>query len=287
MKCKKPILFLLFSFLLCSTKSQTITNVVAKQDGDNVLITYYLECEGDAIISISFSEDGGSTFKGPLKSITGDNGAGIKPGSKTIIWNTLKDQTLLVGDNIVFRVSMPSKFGKFTDSRDGKTYKTIKIGKQIWMAENLAYKPSNGNYWVYKNIESNLAENGCLYDWYTAKTVSPSGWHLPTDEEWETLISFLGGKENACSKIKETVTNNRNVGTKVSGNETGFTAILSGIRTNFGMFTGIGGSGYWWTSSESTAAWGWSWYILNGDKNVTRGHFYKEIGFSVRCIKDE
>ena len=79
------------------------------------------------------------------------------------------------------------------DSRDGKEYKTVKIGEQVWMAENLAYKPSSGNYWAYDNDYTNVVKYGYLYDLEIAKEVCPTGWHLPSDNEWSVLIEYLGG----------------------------------------------------------------------------------------------
>jgi uncharacterized protein (TIGR02145 family) len=84
-------------------------------------------------------------------------------------------------------------FGQLTDKRDGKTYKTVKIGNQVWMAENLAFKPSSGNYWAYDDDNSNVAKYGYLYDWETALDVCPAGWHLPSDKEWPVLTDYLGG----------------------------------------------------------------------------------------------
>ena len=93
----------------------------------------------------------------------------------------------------------------FVDSRDGKEYKTIKIGEQVWMAENLAYKPYSGKYWAYDNDNSNLEKFGYLYDWETACNVCPNGWHLPNDNEWIELTEYLGGKEVAGTMMKETI----------------------------------------------------------------------------------
>jgi uncharacterized protein (TIGR02145 family) len=280
------ILFLLFSLLFFSTKSQTITNVVAKQDGNTVVITYDLKCEGDADISLSMSEDGGSTFKGPLKSVSGDIGIGIKPGSKTITWNTLKDQNLLNGENIVFRVSMPSKFSKFTDSRDGKIYKTVKIGTQTWMAENLAYKTTSGS-WAYDNNESNVAKYGYLYEWETAKNACPIGWHLPSDDEWETLVNYLGGNGDAGGKLKEAGIINWQSPNKDATNETGFTALPGGNRSySDGAFRGFGTYSIWWSSTESSTKAAWFRFISHSNNKLIRFYQNKGDGSSVRCVRD-
>ena len=86
--------------------------------------------------------------------------------------------------------------GNFTDSRDGKEYKTVKIGDQWIMAENLAYKPDSGNFWAYENNDSNIAIYGYLYDWETAMNIAPEGWHLPSRKEWKAVRKSLGVKSN-------------------------------------------------------------------------------------------
>jgi uncharacterized protein (TIGR02145 family) len=97
--------------------------------------------------------------------------------------------------------SMAQVAGTFKDSRDGKTYKTVKIGTQTWMANNLAFKASSGCC-AYDNNKSNAAIYGYLYSWETAKNVCPTGWHLPSMAEWTTLIDYEGG-ETAGNKLKE------------------------------------------------------------------------------------
>jgi uncharacterized protein (TIGR02145 family) len=280
------ILYIIFNLLICSIKSQTITNVVAKQDGDNVVITYNLQCEGNTDITLSVSEDGGSTFKGPLKSVSGDIGVSVKPGNKTIIWNALKDQEMIFGDNIVFRVIVLSKFGKFTDSRDGKTYKTVEIGNQTWMAENLAYK-ATGGCWAYDNSESNVAIYGYLYDWETAKNACPQGWHLPSDSEWTILTNYLGGESVAGGKLKDVGKSYWKSPNTGASNETGFTALPGGFRSNNGTFSYIRGGGLWWSSSEYSALNAWYSYVGVDNSNLNRFTFGKDYGFSVRCVKDK
>jgi uncharacterized protein (TIGR02145 family) len=230
------------------------------------------------------SEDGGSTFKGPLKSVSGDVGSGVKPGSKTITWNTLQDQSMVVGDNIIFRI-VYSKFGKFIDNRDGKTYKTVKIGTQTWMAENLAYKATDG-CWAYDNNESNVAIYGFLYDWQTAKNVCPAGWHLPSNAEWIILETYLGGESVAGGKLKEAGISNWTSLNASATNETNFTALPGGCRNYNGPYYYIGKYGYWWSSTENSAGDVWSRSMSCSSNSVPRSSYHEKNGFSVRCIKD-
>ncbi len=178
----KTLLILLFFISFYPLKSQTINNVQAKQDGNIVTINYDLESDNEAIISLYLSQNGGVSFKGPLINVSGDVGNGVKPGPGSITWNVLKEQDMITGDNIVFRVKGFPKFGTLTDIRDGKIYKTVRIGNQVWMAENLAYKPIDGNFWVYNNDKTNIEKYGYLYDWQTASTICPNSWHLPSKE---------------------------------------------------------------------------------------------------------
>jgi len=173
--------------------------------------------------------------------------------------------------------------GAFTDPRDNKTYKTVTIGTQTWMAENLAYKPASGNYWTIDDDAKNVSTYGYLYDWAEAKAVCPEGWHLPSDAEWAVLIAFLGGKEVAVEKLQST-TLWKFKQTKASTNSSGFNAVPGGYHSEEnGMFS-KGQVGFWWsaTSKDLTSAWGHSFDHI-GD---SRHNFLKTDGFSVRCIKD-
>ena len=171
--------------------------------------------------------------------------------------------------------------GSFIDSRDKKTYKTVKIGEQIWLAENLNF--SSGNSWCYDDNSSNCNKYGRLYDWETAKQVCPSGWHLPSGSEWTKLTDYLGGADGAGEKMKSTS------GWKNNGNGTnssGFAGLPSGYRYSGGSFDNIGSFGYWWSSAEgsTTRAWYRGLYYFYG--KVYRNDANEQNGLSVRCVKD-
>ena len=174
--------------------------------------------------------------------------------------------------------------GKLKDSRDKKIYKTVKIDKQTWMAENLAYKSKTG-CWAYEYKESNVAIYGYLYDWETANKVCPSGWHLPTDAEWTTLTTYLGGEETAGNKIKSV--SGWIAPASKANNSSGFTALPGGSLYNFnGEFSNAGFFGYWWTATSADDKNAWDRYIINSDSSIDRISREKINGFSVRCVKD-
>ncbi|MFZ5431176.1 MAG: fibrobacter succinogenes major paralogous domain-containing protein [Bacteroidota bacterium] len=193
--------------------------------------------------------------------------------------------------------------GTFVDDRDGKQYKWIKIGDQVWMAENLAYLPaisptSQGSaitpcYYVYDYQGTDLTEAkqhpnyktyGVLYNWPAAMASCPEGWHLPSDDEWATLIDFLGGIIYAGSEMKSvTGWNSPNSG---ATNSSGFSALPGGNRDYFGSFYSVGYIGSWWSSMEGGSH--NAWYRSLGYSNATvyRHLNPKESGFSVRCVRD-
>jgi len=157
----------------------------------------------------------------------------------------------------------------FTDSRDGKTYKTVIIGTQTWMAENLNY--STGNSWCYDNSSSNCNTYGRLYDWNTARRACPSGWRLPSKSDFETLLSNVGG--NAYHKLKD-------------GGSSGFSALFGGWRSNDGNVYNVGFTGLWWSSSERGASGAWGLYMGSLTQSVLMYYRSKELGFCVRCLQD-
>lgn len=175
--------------------------------------------------------------------------------------------------------------GAFTDKRDGKTYKTIAIGKQIWMAENLAYKPSSGTYWAYNNDESNVATYGYLYNWETAKNVCPAGWHLPTDDDWKELSNFVG--ESVMTLRSKTHWGKDKKGNSFNGTDDyGFAGLPAGRIFTDGSSKNLGYMASWWSSTETAEVTAYSWSIISNARFINRVSSTKRYGNSVRCVKD-
>jgi uncharacterized protein (TIGR02145 family) len=178
-----------------------------------------------------------------------------------------------------------STSGAFTDSRDGKTYKWVKIGGQVWMAENLNYATSTGS-WCYENKGEYCKTHGRLYDWKTAKTACPAGWRLPSDAEWTILITFLGGKDEAGGKMKEGGTSHWKSPNTGATNSSGFSGLPGGARSGSGGFSDVGYYGCWWSSTEGSSASAWKRYLGYASGSVYHYNSDKECGFSVRCLRD-
>lgn len=197
----------------------------------------------------------------------------------------------------------------FTDNRDDNVYSFVTIGEQVWMSENLKYLPSVADRTTGSNTDSyyyvsgyngtdvtaakatdNYKTYGVLYNWAAAMNACPSGWHLPSDAEWTQLTNFLGGEGSAGAKLKATGTvqegtglwNSPNTG---ASNQVGFSAIPGGNR-NIGAFFDLGNAGYWWCATESTADNAWRRAVYRDQWHVNRNNIPKEIGLSVRCVRD-
>ena len=176
-------------------------------------------------------------------------------------------------------------FGIFTDSRDGKRYKTIKIGKQIWMAENLAFQRYFGCRY-YNNDLSIGAEYGFLYDWNTSREACPPGWHIPTDAEWTALTDYLGGEGVAGGKMKEEGTTHWKSPNKGATNESGFSALASGSFVFLVGFLNIDKNAIFWSSSMTDYQEAWARELYSDLEGVSRFCFSWNGCLSVRCIKN-
>ena len=184
------------------------------------------------------------------------------------------------------------KYGVFVDPRDGHKYRTVKIGKQTWLSENLAFKASGS--WVYENKPENEAKYGRLYDWETAKKAVPPGWHLPTDKEWMELEVAVG---MSAAKTKETDWRNTNdEGTKLKStkgwstevglDQYGFRVLPAGSRDADGSFGSLGDLAFFWSASPEGSSYAWGRYFNHGDGDVGRVWYYRSNGRSVRLLED-
>jgi uncharacterized protein (TIGR02145 family) len=207
--------------------------------------------------------------------------------------------------------------GTVTDI-DLNVYNTVTIGSQVWMAENLKTTKYNdgtaipnvtvdaewgalitGAYSDYGNNPANSNTYGRLYNWYAVdnnastevasnggKNVCPTNWHVPTDAEWTTLTTYLGGDSVAGGKLKETDTTHWLSPNTGATNESGFTALPGDARDHDGSYYKVGLSGYWWSSEETFTTNAWSRFLYYDYTYVSRYDSGKRYGFSVRCIKD-
>lgn len=174
--------------------------------------------------------------------------------------------------------------GTFTDSRDGHKYKTVRIGDQRWMAENLDYKTESGS-WCSEDKAVNCKKYGRLYEWNAA--MCPAGWHLPSLQEWEVLVAAAGGFDHAGKKLKSASGWDEKGG---STDNFGFSALPGGWRNVHGEYFLKRNEGIWWTATEvegnGNAA---AYYILMYNKSnkvdvLENGE--KAKGHSVRCVKE-
>ena len=208
------------------------------------------------------------------------------------------------------------EYGTVLDDRDGQTYKTVKIGDQWWMAENLNYETDNS--FCYNDSAEYCEKYGRLYTWAAAidsvklandadnpqdcgygKTcevasagsatliqgICPSGWHLPSNEEWSALFTAVGGRATAGAKLKS-----QTGWTAIDGitNEDayGFSALPAGIRDNIGFFYNGGNLAYFRSATEYNRYYAYFMFLNYDFELADLNYYYKYYGFSVRCLKD-
>jgi len=175
--------------------------------------------------------------------------------------------------------------GTLTDSRDGQAYKTVVIGSQTWMAQNLNYTPTSGNSWCYSNTASNCTTYGRLYDWATALTACPTGWHLPDTTAWNTLETYAGGSALAGNKLKAVSSLWATYSGIINTDDYGFSALPGGYYDG-SLFHGVGSSGDWWASTPNGTTDAYGRYMYDDDAFLSHTNGGQASGFSVRCLKD-
>lgn len=209
--------------------------------------------------------------------------------------------------------SNDTEYSSFTDPRDGSIYKTIAIGNQVWMAENLKYlpkvdvpkmySPKVPLFYVYgydgTSIEEakatdSYATYGVLYNWSaatndndtsTVQGACPIGWHLPSVKEWEVLATNLDGPSIAGNKMKEEGTTHWVTAKDIGSNESGFTALPGGNR-RFDKFYQLGEYGFWWTADEEQSNTAFSKRIQKDYPELFTSAEKKSEGYSIRCVKN-
>jgi uncharacterized protein (TIGR02145 family) len=209
----------------------------------------------------------------------------------------------------VVRTTFKFETGTVTDI-DGNVYKTVKIGDQWWMAENLKVTQyrngdpiphvteyskwssnlTSGAYCEYDNNSSNVETYGRLYNWWAvndSRNMAPAGWHVPTDAEWTILTDYLGESSIAGGKLKEegfAHWGNPNSG---ATNESGLSALPGGYRdSTSGYYTSLGTYAYFWSSTEYGNNHAWNHNLNYYHSTVYRNSIGKQAGFSVRCVRD-
>ncbi len=206
-----------------------------------------------------------------------------------------------------------SGYGPTISDVDGNNYKTVYIGTQQWMAENLKVSKysdgttipnitdnsqwennTTGAWAYYNNDAANNAKYGKLYNWYALspttngnKNVCPSGWHVPTDAEWFVLTEYLGGVPVAGGKMKEVGTTSWGSENTKSTNSSLFTGLPGGYLEYYGGYCKeIGNYGFWWSSLENSAFYVWVRSLGYSEGTAYRNSMSKSSGYSVRCLRD-
>jgi uncharacterized protein (TIGR02145 family) len=193
---------------------------------------------------------------------------------------------------------------------DGNLYNTLTIGSQVWLKESLKATKYNdgtaipnvtdntawsttstGAYCDYANTPANSTTYGRLYNWYVVgstnpKNVCPTGWHVATDADWTNLATYLGGESVAGGKLKETGTTHWTTPNTGATNETGFTALPGGYRSQSGSFGLSGTYGFWWTANEGGTTFAFYRFMFNTSASLSSGDNDKHGGFYVRCVKN-
>lgn len=193
---------------------------------------------------------------------------------------------------------------------DGNVYRTVTIGDQVWMAENLRVtryrngdpisQINNDQYWSISTEGSfcspsgdlqSVSEYGRLYNGYAitdSRGLAPEGWHVPTDTEWSTLVDIAGGETEAGGNLKEIGFDHWLSPNTDATDELGFGALPAGIRLPAGDFSGMGNYGCFWSSSFAGSGSNLFWVrcMWNNHDNVDRRDDNIAFGFSIRCVKD-
>jgi uncharacterized protein (TIGR02145 family) len=280
------------------------------------------ECNDKAISSDSNAESNGSS-----RSSSSEQNVASSSSEKLSETSSSSADKVASSSNSEF-LATPCKtetednceYGTVLDDRNGQVYKTVKIGDQWWMAENLNYAyigvsyncdgyTSDSTSWCYDNNASNCTKYGRLYTWAAAmdsagtwsangkgcgygtdcsptdavRGICPSGWHLPSNDEWNALFTAVGGQSNAGKVLKsQTGWNNNGNGTDTYG----FSALPAGRRNYHGNFDYDGYYAYFWSATEDGIYFAYYMSLGYDYESADLYYYHNFNGFSVRCLKD-
>lgn len=213
------------------------------------------------------------------------NITGLKPGTTyRLRAYTINSGGTAYGNIITFTTTPP-----IVSDFDGNVYHEITIGTQTWMKENLKVTHFKNGEAIpglitldagYRSVYGQLYPGFAVVD---SRNVAPSGWHVPTADEWKTLQDYISGN---AGKLKEEGTSHWNTPNTGATNETGFTAMPGGFDQGGGVAAGIGDLGFWWTSTPANATDLWRRAMTNGDADLYLANNDKSLGMSIRLIKD-
>jgi uncharacterized protein (TIGR02145 family) len=269
--------------------------------------TYFIKTETDPTGSTNYTISGTSQLLSVPYSLFSNNVYLNKDGKVFTLYVADKDGLIAIPKILVEK---PYSAVPTVIDIDGNSYGTVKIGTQVWMAENLkTTKYRNGNLigtttpstldisgesspkyqWAYNGNESNVSIYGRLYTWYAVtdvRNVCPTDWHLPTDAEWTTLTNYLGSMSGG--RLKESGTAHWQEPNIDAINDSNFSALPGSMRSEDGTFGILGWDCYWWSSTEDDADNAWSRDVSCFSNDVRREELgtNKRIGAYVRCLKD-
>lgn len=269
------------------------------------------------VFEFGSSTDYGETIDAIPDTVTGSESTdvsvevtGLTSGTKYFFRvRAINSRDTAFGSAASFTTFIPALFnsgltyGTVSDA-EGNTYKTITIDTLTWMAENLRSTTLNdgtalslvteAEEWAdltspafcWYNNSSDVY--GALYNWHAVNTgkLCPDGWHVPDDDEWSLLTGFLGGESSAGNMLKEEGTVHWKEPNAGVTNGSGFTALPGGYRTYGGTFGSAGSYGFWWSSTERSAADAYFRDLSHNYSNVDRSSSNKKSGLSVRCVMD-
>lgn len=301
--------------LFAANTNPVVSNVAFSITGTTVTVTYDVaDTEEDAFtVYMEVSDDNGVTWDYDYGTASGHIGASVAEGTgKTITWTysgaynaNFKIKILaddLVGDQVYYQRHIFDiiEYG-------GQSYKTITIGSQTWFAENLnigtkinstavGFQQTNNSIiekYCYYNVEEYCNTYGGLYEWTEAmqnvttpgtQGICPSGWHIPTLAEMQTLQTYVG---NQAAKFVALGQPYQPSQAFTATNETGFSALFAGTRNGFTRyFEATLQAAYFWSSTENGSSYAYYLGLFYNDSNVNLYDYNKHMGFSVRCLKN-